>query len=71
MVSNRIKRLLQKGKFGREPLKEQYYLSFGFQNTCNKIAVNDNVHFSHYKSKANISCHSNQSSYPIGTKKKQ
>ena len=26
-------------------------------------------HFSHYKSMATISCHSNRSSYPIGTKK--
>ena len=31
-------------------------------------AVNANFHFSHYKSMATISCHSNQSSYPIGTK---
>ena len=28
-------------------------------------------HFSHYKSMETISCHSNQSFYPIGTKKKQ
>ena len=27
-----------------------------------------NFHFSHYKSVTTISCHSNQSSYPIGTK---
>ena len=28
-----------------------------------------NFHFSHYKSMGTKSCHSNQSSYPIGTKK--
>ena len=37
------------------------------QNICNEI--NTNFHFSRYKSMA--SCHSNQSSYPIGTKKQQ
>ena len=30
--------------------------------------VQANFHFSHYKSMATISCYSNQSSYPIGTK---
>ena len=29
----------------------------------------DSFHFSYYKSVETISCHSNQSSYPIGTKK--
>ena len=38
------------------------------QNTCCEIAINANFHFSHYKSMANISCHSYQSCYPIGTK---
>ena len=28
------------------------------QNTCCEIAINANFHFSHYKSMANISCHS-------------
>ena len=31
-------------------------------------AIHANFHFSQYKSMATISCHSNQSSYPIGTK---
>ena len=30
---------------------------------------NCHFHFSHYKSMETISCHSNQSSYPIGTKR--
>ena len=30
--------------------------------------INANIHLSHYKSMANLSCHSNQSSYLIGTK---
>ena len=35
------------------------------------MAINANFHsFFHYKSMAIISCHSNQSSYPIETKKK-
>ena len=38
------------------------------QNICNEIAVNANFHFSHNKSIATIKCHSNQSSYLIGTK---
>ena len=29
---------------------------------------NVNTHFNHYKSMENISCHSNQSSYPTGIK---
>ena len=32
------------------------------QNICFEIAINANFHFSHYKSMATISCHSNQSS---------
>ena len=33
--------------------------------------TNANFHFSHYKSMETISCHNNQSPYPIGTKIKQ
>ena len=33
-----------------------------------KMADVSNFHFSHYKSMESISCHSNQSSYPIGIK---
>ena len=38
------------------------------QNICSEIAINASFHYSHYKSMATINCHSNQSSYPIGTK---
>ena len=34
-----------------------------------KTAINANFHFSHYRSMVTVSCHSNQSSYPIGIKK--
>ena len=60
MVTNQIKRLQQKGMFGRGLLKEHFckilskYLQWDF--------------FPHGKSMATISCHSDQSSYPIGTK---
>ena len=37
-------------------------------NTCNETAKIANFHFSHYKSMEPLSFHSNQSSYPIGTK---
>ena len=39
-------------------------------NICNKTAKIANFHFSHYMSVETISCHSNQRSYPTGTKKK-
>ena len=37
-------------------------------NICSETAKIANFHFSHYKSMETISCHSNQSSYPIGQK---
>ena len=37
-------------------------------NICSETAKTANFHFSHYKSMETISFHSNQSSYPIGTK---
>ena len=37
-------------------------------NICSETAKIANFHFSHYKSVETISFHSNQSSYPIGTK---
>ena len=38
------------------------------QNICSETAKIANFHFSYYKSMETITCHSNQSSYPIGTK---
>ena len=40
------------------------------QNICSEIAINTNFNFSHYKSMATVRCHSNQTSYPTGTKNK-
>ena len=37
-------------------------------NISDETAETVNFHFSHYKSMGNISCHSNQSSYPTGIK---
>ena len=37
-------------------------------NICSETANIANFHFFHYKSMETISSHSNQSSYPIGTK---
>ena len=42
-----------------------YVKSLNIPNDSGEIV---NFHFSHYKSMENISCHSNQSSYPTGTK---
>ena len=41
------------------------------KNICSETAKIANFHFSHYKSMETTSCHSNQSSYPIETKKKK
>ena len=38
------------------------------QNICSETAKITTFHFSHYNSMETISCHSNQISYPIGTK---
>ena len=38
------------------------------QNFCSETAKIATFHFSHYKSMGTIRCHSNQSSYAIGTK---
>ena len=37
-------------------------------NISNETEETVNIHFSHFKSMGTISCHSNQSSYPIGIK---
>ena len=39
-------------------------------NICSETAKIATFHFSHYKSMETIRCHSNKSSYPIGTKTK-
>ena len=40
-------------------------------NISNETEETVDFRFSHYKSMGTISCHSNRSSYPTGTKKKQ
>ena len=54
--------------FGRALLME-HFCKFG-QIICSEIAINANFNMSHYKSMANVNCHSNQSSYSIEIKKK-
>ena len=55
---------------------EDYFRNISVKNLniCSETAKISSFHFSHYKSMETVSCHSNQSSYPIGThthKKKQ
>ena len=44
------------------------YFCKKISNIPNDLAEIVNFHFSHYKSMGTLSCHSNQSSYPTGTK---
>ena len=43
-------------------------ISIKKQNISNETAEIVKFHFSHYNSMGTLSCHSNQSSYPTGTK---
>ena len=38
------------------------------QNTCSEIAIKSYLHFSHYKSKETLSCHSNESTWATAIK---
>ena len=60
MASNRIERFRQKWNVWLWTTQRTF-----LYNICNEIAVNTNFHVSHYRSV--VSCHSNQSSYPIQT----
>ena len=53
--------------FDRELLKEHFFKTL-IKISSMRRATNVNFHFSHYKSMATLSYHSNQSSYPIETK---
>ena len=66
MVPTKLKGLDKNGMFGWELIGEHFckLLSKYLQWDSN-IA---NFHFSHCKSMATLSCHSNQSSFPIGAK---
>ena len=50
-------------------LLKKYFCKKKYLNICSETAKIVNFHFSHCKSMETISFHSNQSSYPIGTKK--
>ena len=52
-------------------LVEDYSRNISVKNCqiiCNEIAISTSFHSSHYKSMSSLSCHSNHSSYQIGTK---
>ena len=60
---------LDKSRMKHGGLLNKYFCIFFFKYP-NDLAEIVNFHFSHYKSMGTISCHSNQSSYPTGIKKK-
>ena len=60
---------LEKIHMNRRGLLKKKHFFKKYLNICSETAKITNFHFSHYKSMETISCHSNQSSYPIGTKK--
>ena len=59
---------LDKIHMDRRDLLKKYFCEKKILNICSETAKIANFHFSHYKSMETISFHSNQSSYPIGTK---
>ena len=64
MSTNQNKRFGQKS-YGRLLTK---HICEKKSNIISETAETSNFHFSHFKSMGTISCHSNQSSYPIGIK---
>ena len=67
LSTNQIKRFLQKTYETRRTTQLTFLLKLN-SNIPNDLAKIVNFHFSHYKSMGTLSCHSNQSSYPIGIK---
>ena len=59
---------LDKIHMNRRGLLKKHFCKKQYLNTCSETAKIANFTFSHYKSMKTISFHSNQSSYPIGTK---
>ena len=59
---------LDKSHMKRRGLLNKHFCKYFFQNILNETEKIVNFLFSHYKSMGTISCHSNQSSYPIGIK---
>ena len=59
---------LDKSHMKRRGLLNKHFCNFFFKISPMRQKKIVNILFSHYKSMGTISCHSNQSSYPIGTK---
>ena len=59
---------LDKIHMNRRGLLKKHFCRKKNLSICSETAINANFNFFHYKSMKTISCHSNQSSYPIGTK---
>ena len=57
---------LDKSRMKRRGLLNKHFCKKIFPNISNETEKIVNFFFSHYKSMGTISCHSNQSSYPIG-----
>ena len=67
LSTNQIKRFLQKTYETRRTTQLTFLLKLN-SNIPNDLAKIVNFHYSHYKSMGTLSCHSNQSSYPIEIK---
>ena len=61
---------LDKIHINRRRLLKKHFCRKKDLNICSETAKIATFHFSNYKSVENVSCHSNQSSYPIGRKKR-
>ena len=59
---------MDKIHMNRRGLLKKHFCKKKYLSTCSETAKIVNFHFSHCKSMETISFHSNQSSYPIGTK---
>ena len=59
---------LDKIHMNRKGLLKKHFCRKKILNICSETAKIANFHFSHYKPMETINCHSNQGSYPIGTK---
>ena len=59
---------LDKIHMNRRELLKKHFCWKKNLNICSETAKIATFHFSHYKSRETVNCHSSQSSYPIGTK---
>ena len=58
----------KKKKKKKQEKKRNNFLKMYCQNTCNKITINVNSHFSHYKPMETLSCHSRKRTLSNGNK---